>query len=194
MISPAAVPPAAPSVAPVGLEPALEESHPRLKVQARASQNIRRHFVRATRRVAVLGALDVALLWAASELLQALRAASWAPAAVAGFFPYGFFGGPGAHLAIIVGLVFVGAYGTQERWANPGLVLKGVALGAGIALWQSIDVRGLSWTLLHWIAVVAAVGTALVVARLLLHRWVLRYRARTSASRSKRANSRRVSS
>lgn len=181
MIAPAAPPPAANAVPPVGSEPRLDEPHPRLKVQARASHTIRRHFVRALRRVTVLAIVDFALLLAASQMIRGLRSAAWAPSLVVEFFPVGFFGGLGSHIAVVVGLVFVGAYGTHERWATSVMILKGVALGAGIALWQSIDSRGPLWAFLHWAVVASGVGIAFTVARRLLHRSVLLYRRRTQS-------------
>jgi len=156
-----------------------DDTHPRLKVQARASRTIRRHFLRATRRILVLGAVDLVLLDSAGRAIDVLRSAGWAPPALAEFFPPGFMGGWGAHAAIVVGLVFAGAYASQERWASPTLVFRGVALGAAIALWQSFDTRGLWWTAIHWITVALALGVLLTVSRAVLHRVVLRYRIAT---------------
>jgi len=149
--------------------------HTRLKVQARASRTIRRHFVRALRRIAILGAADLAVLEVAGYAIQWLRSASWAPAALVEFFPVGFMGGWGAHAAIIVGLVFAGAYASQERWAAPSLVLRGVAFGTAVALWQSLDSRGLAWTGLHWAVVTAGLSIALTASRTALQRLVLRF-------------------
>lgn len=167
----------APVEAPAPVPAPDDDTHPRLKVQARASHTIRRHFLRAFRRVTVLGALDLLLLDVAGNLVHTARSSAWAPGFLVEFLPPGFMGGWGAHAAIVVGLMFAGAYASQERWASPGLVFKGVALGAAIALWQSLDGRGLGWTLAHWAAVAVAVGTLLTMSRRLLHRVVLRYRA-----------------
>ncbi len=166
-------------VPPLGSSTSGDDQHPRLKVQARASRTIRRHFVRALLRVAILALTDLLVLEFARNAIDWLRSASWAPSAIAGFFPPGFMGGWGAHAAIIVGLVFGGAYASQERWASPALIFKGVAFGTAVALWQSLDTRGLDWTALHWATVAAGLGVMLMVSRTALHRLVMRYRTVT---------------
>ena len=163
------------------IPPAGDEPHPRLKVQARASHTIRRHFIRALRRIAVLAAVDLAVLDLAGNGIHWLRTASWTPSALAAFFPVGFMGGWGAHAAIVTGLIFAGAYASQEHWAYPLLIFRGVAFGSAIALWQSIDTRGLSWTAVHWVSVAMALGVLLTLARGLLRTAVLRYRSATQS-------------
>ena len=127
----------------------------------------------------MLAAVDLALLDLAGQAINWLRAASWAPSSLAAFFPIGFMGGWGAHAAIVAGLVFAGAYASQEHWASPILILRGVAFGSAIALWQSLDTRGLGWTAIHWVCVAIALGLLLTAARRLLRRAVLRYRSAT---------------
>ncbi len=158
-----------------------DDPHPRLKVQARASHTIRRHFLRAVRRVLILAAADLLLLDLAGSFINWLRTASWTPDALAAFFPAGFMGGWGAHAAIVVGLIFAGAYASQERWASPDLILKGVALGTAMALWQSLDTRGFAWTAAHWVTVAAALGVLLTGSRFVLRKLVLQYRSATQS-------------
>ena len=152
------------------------EAHPRLRVQAGASRTKRRHLVRAVRRVAVLGLADAAVILGAREFLHAVREAPALGAGVSTLFPQSFMGGWGSAAAIVVGLVFAGSYGSQERWTLPQPVFKGVAIGSALAMWQSIDSLGLGWTLLRWAVVVGTVGFAIAVVRHGLGILVLRYR------------------
>ena len=130
-----AVPAAAPVVDHPGdfeAEGHATKEHPRLRVQAAAGRTKRRHLFRAARRLTVLGMADAAVIFGARELLRALRSAPAVGGFATSFFPEGFMGGFGSASAILVGLVFAGAYGSQERWASAGPVFKGAALGAAL--------------------------------------------------------------
>lgn len=84
-------------------------------------------------------------------------------------------GGWASLAAILVGLAFVGAYASEERWAVPGTIFKGVALGAGLAMWQSLEALGIPWTAGRWALVSAILGGALSAVRLLLRKGVLEW-------------------
>ena len=150
--------------------------HPRLLAQGAASATMRRHFVRALRRVSVLAAVDVTVLVAARYTIRLLREQPWAADAATKLFPQGILGAGGAIAAVIIGLVAMGAYASEERWASPEAVFKGVALGTTLALWQSIDTLGIVWTGTRWALLTLLLGAALAAARLLLGQVVFGYR------------------
>jgi exopolysaccharide biosynthesis polyprenyl glycosylphosphotransferase len=156
--------------------PTLAHVHPHLRVQGRARKTRRRHFQRAVRRIGLLGILDLSVLFGARSVLHALRDAPWSAPAIVPLFPSGFMGGWGSIAAFVVGLVFAGAYSSEERWASPLAVFRGVAVGAALGLWQSIDTVGMAWTGLHWILVWPTVGALLASVRAGLGVLVHRYR------------------
>jgi len=170
---------AASSVAPVPVErdrpPLHSQANPRLRVQQAAGSTKRRHFYRALRRIAVLCAVDASLLFAARSLLLWARDRG---ASMAGtVFPPGFMGGWASVAAVLVGLAFVGAYASEERWAYPATVFKGVALGVGLPMWQSLEALGIPWTVVRWglftLALAAILGGVRAALRVAVLRWPL---------------------
>jgi len=141
-----------------------------------AARTKRRHFLRAVRRMAVLACLDLGLLLTLRALLRILREASWSSVVTTTLFPEGILGGWGSLAAIVLGLVAAGGYASEERWAAFGTVLKGVAFGAGLAMWQSFDVLGVGWTVAHWGLVTAVLGSVMAIERHLLFRVVHKHR------------------
>jgi len=135
----------------------------------------RRHFLRALRRVVVLGTVDLSVLLLARIGLSVAREASWTSSLARGLFPTGFMGGWASVAAVLVGLVFVGAYASEEGWASPDTVFKGVALGVGLAMWSSLNSLGVAWTLMRWALAVLIMGTVLAAIRHGLRRVVLRF-------------------
>jgi exopolysaccharide biosynthesis polyprenyl glycosylphosphotransferase len=85
-------------------------------------------------------------------------------------------GGIGSLGAVVVGMAFAGAYASEERWASVRSVYAGAGMGVALALWQSIDLLGLLWTLERWLIVSFAVGGGLIVARSMVWVAVIRYR------------------
>jgi len=146
-----------------------------LRVQLGASVTKRRHFYRALRRIAVLGAVDASVLVLSRAALRLTRETVWTSPLAGRMFPEGFMGGWAPVAAILVGLAFVGAYASEERWADPGVVLKGVALGGGLAMWEALESLGIPWTLARWLVVTALLGVTLVAARSLLRTVILRW-------------------
>jgi exopolysaccharide biosynthesis polyprenyl glycosylphosphotransferase len=150
--------------------------HPRLLAQGAASATKRRHFLRALRRITVLGTLDVAVLLGARYSIRLLREQAWAAEVATTLFPRGILGAGGALAAVVLGLVAMGAYASEERWASAEAVFKGTALGIALGLWQSIDTLGVVWTGTRWALLTVLLGLALASARLLLAQVVLGYR------------------
>lgn len=85
-------------------------------------------------------------------------------------------GGWGSVAAILVGMVAAGAYASEERWATFGTVLRGVAFGAALGMWQSLDMLGVPWTVTHWVLVTAALGVVMGVERTIILAAVRRFR------------------
>jgi exopolysaccharide biosynthesis polyprenyl glycosylphosphotransferase len=130
----------------------------------------------------VLTALDVALLVGARALLQLLRGTAWSGPATSLLFPEGLMGGWGSITAMAVGMFAAGAYASEERWASFATVFKGVAFGAGLAMWQSLDVLGAPWTVTHWVLVTSVLGTVMGVERGLLFTIVRRFQLASEPS------------
>ncbi|MEQ1855576.1 MAG: exopolysaccharide biosynthesis polyprenyl glycosylphosphotransferase [Longimicrobiales bacterium] len=144
-------------------------------MQQAAASTKRRHFYRALRRIAVLGVLDTFVLSGARYLLSWTREAG-ATSPIAGIvFPRGFMDGWASVAAILVGLVFVGAYASEERWASAAAVLKGVALGVGLTMWQSLESLGVPGTVLRWALTSLLLGAALAGVRASIRAVVLRW-------------------
>ena len=122
------------------------QAHPQLRVQRGAARTKRRHFLRAIRRLAALGGTDLTILTVATAALEGFREATWSSVVTLTLFPSGFMGGWGSIAAIVVGLLFAGAYRSEERWRSSVPIFKGVALGSALSLWQSIDTLGILWT------------------------------------------------
>jgi exopolysaccharide biosynthesis polyprenyl glycosylphosphotransferase len=141
-----------------------------------AARTKRRHFVRAVRRIAVLAVADVTVLVGIRTLLQALRQVSWSSGLTSLLFPEGLMGGWGSVAAVVVGMVAAGAYASEERWATPGTVFRGVAFGAALGMWQSFDMLGVPWTVTHWLLVTMCLGLVMTVERGAIFAVVRRFR------------------
>ncbi|MDH3208548.1 MAG: exopolysaccharide biosynthesis polyprenyl glycosylphosphotransferase [Gemmatimonadota bacterium] len=124
----------------------------------------------------MLAAVDATVLLAARALLQVLREAAWSSAVTTLLFPEGLMGGWGSVAALLVGLVASGAYASEERWAAFDTVLRGVALGAGLAMWQALDIFGIPWTITHWLLVTGVLGAVIGAERGVLFLAVMRFK------------------
>jgi exopolysaccharide biosynthesis polyprenyl glycosylphosphotransferase len=151
-------------------------AHPRLLAQRAGHRTKKRHLRRAIRRIACLIAVDLSFLWLVRETLDAGRSFGAVGTMTTWLFPAGLLQGFGSFTAIVVGLAVAGAYASEQRWAVAPTVLKGMAFGAALALWQSIDAYGVGWTLTHWAAFVLVFGGVLALARWALWAAVVRYR------------------
>lgn len=163
--------------------PRHAQANPRLRVQLAAASTKRRHFLRALRRVAVLGAVDALVLIAARSALVLAREAWWTSPVAATVFPSGFMGGWTSVAAGLVGMAFVGAYASEERWTSPATVFKGVGLGAGLAMWQSLESLGIPWTVTRWLLVSLLLGSALAGVRRVLRTAVLQWGGKYASDR-----------
>ena len=151
-------------------------AHPQLRVQRAAARTKLRHFLRAIRRLTILGATDLTVLTIAIAALQGFRGAAWSSAVTLTLFPSGFMGGWSSNAGIIAGLLFAGAYRSEGHWYSSGTVFKGVALGSALLLWQSINTLGIPWTGTRWIVVTLVLGAAILAGRILLFHVIRQYR------------------
>ena len=152
------------------------QAHPQLRVQRGAARTKHRHFLRAIRRLATLGGTDLTILTVATAALEGFREATWSSVVTLTLFPSGFMGGWGSIAAIVVGLLFAGAYRSEERWRSSVPIFKGVALGSALSLWQSIDTLGIPWTGTRWLLVTLVLGAAVLAGRIVLFQLVRQYR------------------
>ncbi len=152
------------------------QANPRLRLQKSAKRTRGRHFWRAVRRIGLLATVDLTVIEAMRAALGILRESPTLGPTFLALFPPGFLGGMGSIGALLVGLAFAGAYASEERWVSVRAVVGGAATGVALALWQSIDLLGLTWTLERWVIVTVALGVGLLVARSMVWVAVIRYR------------------
>jgi exopolysaccharide biosynthesis polyprenyl glycosylphosphotransferase len=147
-------------------------------LQRRAPKTIRRHFLRAALRTLVLVAGDVATFAMLRLAVWAVRDAAvlgvWTGDAVQSLISRGYLGGWRYGAALFVGLLVAGTYGRGDHRRDVKRILAGVALGTGLALWNSIWLREFGAVLIHYAIAVSVAGAALVGSRLLIDRLVAR--------------------
>ena len=83
------------------------------------------------------------------------------------------------HLAmsVLVGLLAVGAYRGGDRWRSAGIVLRGTALGTGLALWGDLWEVAFAATTLRWLLATVVLGFVLAAVRSLVSRAVTWWRS-----------------
>lgn len=119
--------------------------------------------------------VDVAVLMLLKSFAQG--AASWPNGAFfVEFLPSTLLGGATV-AALLIGQIASGAYDSREAWASPGRVVRGAAIGIGLAMWHSIGTAGIVWTGVHFAVSVLLVGIGMALARWMLGLMVTRYRA-----------------
>ena len=151
---------------------------PRVILQRRASRTLLMHAIRATARVVLLLAADIAaflLARAAVNVLQTSHrlepidaATRWAVP------PLGSAGGWQMGAALIVGLTVAGAYHSGDAWRAPRRILSGVLLAVGLVLWRDLWVRGIAPVVVHYFTAVVGLGMGLLLSRGALDRLIAR--------------------
>src|SRR2546426_8984748 len=177
-VSPAASPsyrgthaaPAAPPRPPLPAGPArvaLGPARATMDLQRRAPRNLRRHLERATVRLLVLLAADLAAFAVLRELyrLAGEGEALGAPVArpIETLLPAGYLDGWQYAAALIIGLFFTGNYGPGGARPRPKRLLAGCLLATALPLWAALWHRDLGLvaapfavtTSLAWIALLA---------------------------------------
>jgi exopolysaccharide biosynthesis polyprenyl glycosylphosphotransferase len=154
---------------------------PRVVLQRRASRTLLMHALRATARVLLLLAADIAafLLVRAtlnvvqtSHELEPLDAATrWAVP------PLGSAGGWQMGGALVVGLLIAGAYHSGDDWRSLRRIFSGVLLAVGLVLWRDLWVRGIAPVVVHYLTAVVGLGAAVMLNRFVLDQlvaWLIR--------------------
>lgn len=150
----------------------------RLGLQRRAQTNLRRHFVRAARRFAVLVVADLASFYVMRALLRAVRdetvLGGWLGGTIAAVLPRGILNGWQFAAAIFVALIVTGNYGPGDLRRNPRRLFLACALATALPLWMTIWTRGLELVAVQYLVTTALVWLGLVSERLLLDRAIER--------------------
>lgn len=150
----------------------------RLQLQGRARSNLRRHFLREARRVAVLMASDVLTFWGVRTILRAVRdhamlGESFA-SVVRGMAPAGPFSGWQFSVALLLGLVVTGNYGAGDLRRSPKQLFYGCALAVALPMWLRIWSNPGAAALVHYGLATVLLWTGLVVSRLTLNKLIPR--------------------
>lgn len=157
-----------------------------LRLQRRASINLRHHVQRALTRFAVLVTCDLmvfalmreAIRWARDGADPSNTLGELARSAL----PGGYLNGWQFAVALFIGLLVTGSYGTGDRRRDVGRLFAACALAAALPLWTAAWARGLEPVLVHYSVTVVAVWAAIVAERLTVDRIVARVRPKPASA------------
>ncbi len=142
----------------------------RLGLQQRASENLRRHLVRAARRFSVLLVADLASFGVMRSLLRAVRDHAVFGSQVAGLFEgvfaRGILNGWQYAAALLVGLLVTGNYEPGDRRRDPRRLFLACALATALPLWMTIWTRGVELVIVQYVLTTVLVWAGLVAERL----------------------------
>ncbi|HEX6695120.1 MAG TPA: sugar transferase [Longimicrobiales bacterium] len=160
----------------------------RSALQTRAPETLRRHALRGLRRVLPIIATDFILFETAGLLLRLVRdfgvLGRTVQTNVAAIVPGGSLGSAHFMVALFLGLLVTGTYGRGDQRHDVARLIQGTALGAALALWDSIWVRGLDITLIQFIITTVGLSTALIAGRHLVVMLLDRMDRRRGAART----------
>ena len=150
----------------------------RLRLQRRATANLRHHVQRAVTRFVVLVAGDLAAFGLMRAVIRGARADA-VPGnplsdMVQSALPGGYLNGWQFAAALFLGLLVTGSYGTGDRRRDATRLLAACALATALPLWTAAWTRGLEPVLVHYGVTVLAVWSGVVVERLTIDRLVAR--------------------
>ncbi len=135
---------------------------------------MRQHLARASRRLTVLVAADLASFFLMRALLRAIRDAEvlgpWYAGQVRDVLPRGLMNGWGYATALLVALLVTGNYGTGDDRRSPGRLLAAASLATALPLWNTIWTVGAGTVAVQFILVTLLVWLALVLERLTVDR------------------------
>jgi len=150
----------------------------RLGLQRGASGNLRRHLVRAIRRVVVLVLGDLAAFLVARSLVRAVRdyGALGASAAgtLGGLMPRGILSGVQYLTALFVALAATGNYGEGDQRHDARRVFVACALATALPLWMTAWTQGLEPVLVQYALTTLLMWVALALERSTIDRVVAR--------------------
>ena len=146
----------------------------RVLAQHVGRRTLRRHFLRMVRRVLVLVFVDIIVITGARTGLSMLR--EWAPVPdlVDLLILPGILSRTSSLVAVLLGLLVMGAYMQGDAWKGKVRTVKGVAVGTGLALWTDLSAAGVPLTGIRWVLVVLVLSALLLTTRWLLWRIVAR--------------------
>ena len=157
-----------------------------LQLQRRASINLRHHVQRALTRFVVLVACDLTVFALMREAIRWARDGADPSNAlgevVRSALPGGYLNGWQFAVALFIGLLVTGSYGTGDRRRDVGRLFAACALAAALPLWTAAWARGLEPVLVHYGVTVLAVWAAVVVERLAIDHIVARVRPRPASA------------
>jgi exopolysaccharide biosynthesis polyprenyl glycosylphosphotransferase len=172
---------------PVTVARSQTEPATHLVLHENGARNMRRHVLRAARRVTVLVGADLAVFAVLSALAAGLRSVGatplWFAEAVRTVFPPGFLGGWRFGFALIVSLLVAGAYGAGDRRRDVGRLLAGSALAAALSLYHLVWELNVFLVAAQFVATVAVVASALATERWIVDEIVKLVRPRVGAER-----------
>jgi len=152
----------------------------RLRLQRRAAANLRHHVQRAITRFVVLVAADMAAFGIMRAAIRSLRDGGVAgdplSDALRTTLPGGYLNGWQFAVALFLGLLVTGTYGTGDRRRDAPRLLAACALATALPLWTAAWTRGLEPVLVHYAITVLAVWAGVVAERLTIDRVVARLR------------------
>lgn len=106
-----------------------------------ALSNLRGHLTKGVLRFGILASLDVGLVWAGRQALRATRGGilgSDAAALTQSVLPQGAVSAAQITVAIVISLLFLGAYRAGHRWRDPVRIVTGAGLGVILALYSDV--------------------------------------------------------
>ena len=170
-----------PRVVPDGSHLRLEQSgEVRLRLQRRASANLRHHVRRALVRFSVLLVADLASFGVMRALVRAVRDYAVVGDALAArleaLLPGGILNGWQYAAALFMGLLVTGNYGRRDQRRDPRRLFLGAALATALPLWMTIWTHGLEPMLVQYAFVTLLAWAGLVAERRVIDRiagWVL---------------------
>ena len=150
----------------------------RLGLQQRASGNLRRHMLRAIRRVTVLVIADLASFGIMRALLRSVRdhgLLGQGPAdLLQTILPTGILSGWQFAVALLVSLLVTGNYGYGDRRRSLPQLFLACALATALPLWMRIWSSGLDVVLLQYVLTTVLVWIGVTAERLTIDRIVAR--------------------
>jgi len=152
--------------------------HSRLGLQRRASGNLRRHLLRAVRRITALLLADLASFYVMRALVRAVRddavLGDWVAGRLNALMPAGILNGWQFAAALLVALFVTGTYAPGDHRRNPRRLFLACALATALPLWMTIWTRGLDIVALQYALTTVLVWTGIVAERLTIDRLVAR--------------------
>jgi exopolysaccharide biosynthesis polyprenyl glycosylphosphotransferase len=148
----------------------------RLRLQRRAAANLRHHARRAVTRFAVLVAADLAVFALVRVVFRLLKdgALPGQPFsdAIRSALPGGYLNGWEFAVALMLGLLVTGNYGTGDRRRDAVRLLAACALATALPLWSAVWTRGLGPVLVQYLLTALAMWLAIFAERLTIDRLV----------------------